>query len=830
MAGAFKFSSRSFSDVTEKEILCWISTPETRQFLEDLKTGKTTSWRHDIFESGGRKKKAKLRFQGSNQCLRQGKLRSLATALLKEFASADSDLQAFGYTMDVLFPEVTLKLLMDLQGVSYDEAECSIKAWEFAPTPTDDAPGLLAAEGFQRGLSLQRSLRGSSGFSESLTLRVCPMGHSRKGYVRCGDYVEVRVPKTASYAQVVSLALEVLDVEEDEEDEGEAKPSMFRIDGTMVPDSPVNNLPWTVTRYLKSLRKSAGQLKLGVGFYYKGSTSMKSISKSSFKTIDSRPSSLSKSTDNSPSASFTSAPSYPPRSSRKRKLGNREGHVTVLYAPDLGVAGLDTEDVKSRFEVYRIEYHVAGDEPSTVQRDMDETIPFYPEIVCYRVFSITVDDKCILRYNTDGTFSVMQPSSSLGHFQVTHQSPPNVYLPEEEQAVALYCVASNHTVLHSYQWENSGEALSGSTPVLWVNKEGIYKCTVKESEDSSSPECSSREISVHAFQGTSSGDCKITRVDGPISPPSLSSQMTPSASFVKGDAMIFSFDDLSKVTNNFSKEKMIGKGGFGRVFHGKLRYSDVAVKVLNTRGMQSIMRAESECLLNTEVAALTRYRHPNLIALMGYCKSKPILVYPYMQRESLFKNLHEWKVEEPLTWVQRLSILTDTCRGLAYLHSEQPPVIHHDVNSSNILLDHKLTAKISDFGFSIQLPQSLGSKTLITSADGLPGTDGYRPPEYSDRKYSVLSDMYSFGVVALECYTGLLPFSDEREGNNLVDHTEEDRANVDTFIRVSDVKLGPCPVALLTPLLDIVNQCTKRISKRRLPSSEVIDILEGVEV
>ena len=92
-------------------------------------------------------------------------------------------------------------------------------------------------------------------------------------------------------------------------------------------------------------------------------------------------------------------------------------------------------------------------------------------------------------------------------------------------------------------------------------------------------------------------------------------------------------------------------------------------------------------------------------------------------------------------------------------------MIHHDVNSyvgetvvsygkanifliyrSNILLDHNLTAKISDFGFSIQLPQSLGSKTMITSVDGLPGTNGYRPPGYSDRKYSVLSDMYSFGV------------------------------------------------------------------------------------
>jgi serine/threonine protein kinase len=144
---------------------------------------------------------------------------------------------------------------------------------------------------------------------------------------------------------------------------------------------------------------------------------------------------------------------------------------------------------------------------------------------------------------------------------------------------------------------------------------------------------------------------------------------------------------MREATTGFADEKLVGKGGFGRVFRGRLRHSDVAVKVLNTRGVQSIMRAKSECLLNTEVAALTRYRHPNLIELMGYCRAPPALVYPYMHRGSLYKNLHEWKVEEPLTWSQRLSVLTDTCRALAYLHSEVPPVIHHDVNSSNILLD-----------------------------------------------------------------------------------------------------------------------------------------------
>ena len=95
------------------------------------------------------------------------------------------------------------------------------------------------------------------------------MGHSRKGYVRYGDYIEVCVPKTASYSQLVNHALEVFDVKEDEEEEGEPKTSMFRIDGTVVPECPIYDLPWTVARYLKSMKKTARQLKPGAGFYYK---------------------------------------------------------------------------------------------------------------------------------------------------------------------------------------------------------------------------------------------------------------------------------------------------------------------------------------------------------------------------------------------------------------------------------------------------------------------------------------------------------------------------------------------------------------------------------
>ena len=95
---------------------------------------------------------------------------------------------------------------------------------------------------------------------------MCPIRRIRKGYCRNGDYVEVRLTKTASYSMVVCQAMEVLHVEEDEEEKVERELSVFRIDRTVVPKCSIRGFPWTITRYLKSLGKTPGQLKLGVGF------------------------------------------------------------------------------------------------------------------------------------------------------------------------------------------------------------------------------------------------------------------------------------------------------------------------------------------------------------------------------------------------------------------------------------------------------------------------------------------------------------------------------------------------------------------------------------
>lgn len=195
-------------------------------------------------------------------------------------------------------------------------------------------------------------------------------------------------------------------------------------------------------------------------------------------------------------------------------------------------------------------------------------------------------------------------------FKVIHQSLPEVFLAQEEEAVPLYCVCTTHSLRHLYLWENAGMKVGCSSPVLWVNKPGTYQCRIKEAEDKTSRECVSAVISVcgmylvelnhsiitisAASRNTLPGqDCKITKVDGPPY-----SETVVTDSYVKGkmlsliivhdifspigDAMIFSLEDLSKVTNEFSNDHLIGKGGFGRVYRGKLRHADVAVKVLNT--------------------------------------------------------------------------------------------------------------------------------------------------------------------------------------------------------------------------------------------------------
>ncbi|KAK6941947.1 Serine-threonine/tyrosine-protein kinase, catalytic domain [Dillenia turbinata] len=224
-----------------------------------------------------------------------------------------------------------------------------------------------------------------------------------------------------------------------------------------------------------------------------------------------------------------------------------------------------------------------------------------------------------------------------------------------------------------------------------------------------------------------------------------------------------SLDELNRLTGNFGSKALIGEGSYGRVFYAKLSTGEeAAIKKLDT---SSSTEPDSE--FEAQLSIISRLKHENFVELLGYCleTDNRILVYQFASMGSLHDILHGRKGvqgAEPgpvLSWIQRAKIAYGAARGLEYLHEKvQPPIVHRDVRSSNVLLFDDYLAKIADFNLS---SQSSDTAARLHSTRVL-GTFGYHAPEYAmTGQITQKSDVYSFGVVLLELLTGRKP----------VDHT-----------------------------------------------------------
>ncbi|XP_064981099.1 nodulation receptor kinase-like isoform X2 [Musa acuminata AAA Group] len=215
----------------------------------------------------------------------------------------------------------------------------------------------------------------------------------------------------------------------------------------------------------------------------------------------------------------------------------------------------------------------------------------------------------------------------------------------------------------------------------------------------------------------------------------------------------FSLKYIESATCNY--KTLIGEGGFGTVYRGILPHGqEVAVKVRSATSTQGTRE------FNNEVNLLSTIMHENLVPLLGYCSEndQQILVYPFMSNGSLQDRLYAKR--KILDWPARLSIVLGAARGLMYLHTFfERCIIHRDVKSSNILLDHSMCGKVADLGFSKFAPQEEDSGASLE----VRGTAGYLDPEYySTQQLSSKSDVFSFGVVLLEIVTGREPLNIHR--------------------------------------------------------------------
>ncbi|KAL2495189.1 G-type lectin S-receptor-like serine/threonine-protein kinase [Forsythia ovata] len=211
---------------------------------------------------------------------------------------------------------------------------------------------------------------------------------------------------------------------------------------------------------------------------------------------------------------------------------------------------------------------------------------------------------------------------------------------------------------------------------------------------------------------------------------------------------LFSFQMLETATFQFDVTNLLGKGGFGPVYKGKLANGkDIAVKRLSTasgQGLQEFMN---------EVVLISKLQHRNLVSLLGCCveKEEKMLIYEYMTNRSLDLFLFD-RSEEILDWTKRFNIIEGIGRGLLYLHRDSRlKIVHRDLKPSNILLDENWNPKISDFGMA----RIFGGNQDQANTVRVVGTYGYMAPEYAmGGKFSEKSDVFSFGVLMLEIISG----------------------------------------------------------------------------
>ncbi|KAK9059710.1 hypothetical protein SSX86_020414 [Deinandra increscens subsp. villosa] len=280
---------------------------------------------------------------------------------------------------------------------------------------------------------------------------------------------------------------------------------------------------------------------------------------------------------------------------------------------------------------------------------------------------------------------------------------------------------------------------------------------------------------------------------------------------------------IQSATDNFSADKRIGRGGFGKVYKGELAHFAGEAMVAFKRLDRAFGQGNPEFW--KEIMMLSYCKHENIVSLLGYCDDhdEKILVYKYASKRSLDSYI----TNDDLTWVQRLKICVGMASGLAYIHTPAQTklrIVHRDIKSSNILLDDNWNAKISDFGLSKYAPANNQFTFMISNPAG---TLGYIDPVYQETGLLTKeSDVYSFGVVLFEVLCGRLCFVNKNVQPLIGLVREYYLQNKISELVYSNMK-GEIDASSLKLFVDIAYQCLNREREGRPLMTRIMSTLEN---
>nr|KAJ0222530.1 hypothetical protein LSAT_V11C200072290 [Lactuca sativa] len=288
--------------------------------------------------------------------------------------------------------------------------------------------------------------------------------------------------------------------------------------------------------------------------------------------------------------------------------------------------------------------------------------------------------------------------------------------------------------------------------------------------------------------------------------------------------ILFMSQEMEKATDCFNENRILGRGGQGTVYKGML----VDGRIVAVKRAKLVDESQLEQFIN-EVVILSKVNHRNVVKLIGCCLETevPLLVSEFISNGTLYKHIHYESDEYSMSLNTRLQIATEVASAVAYLHSATSiPIYHRDIKSTNILLDDKYRAKVSDFGTSRIVSMDQTHLTTLVK-----GTFGYLDPEYfQSSQFTEKSDVYSFGVVLVELLTGEKPISLTRfgEDRNLAMYFKSamEEKRVMSIFDATMIKEGTRDELLL--VANLAMRCLNNNGKNRPTMKEVAMKLETI--